>query len=441
MSTTNIDVVKIAQDLIRIPTINPPGNEKPAIDYIQNLLNNYGIKSTICALDQQRPNLIARIKGNGNTSPVLLYGHVDVVPVEDEKWTYPPFSGEIQHGFLWGRGALDMKGGVAMMLAAFLEYHKKPGSSDIILAIVSDEEAGGKYGASFLCDKHHDLFTGVKHAIGEFGAFSFYIAGQHFLPIQVEEKIHCSVDITLFGEGGHASVPSNNNVIFRAAKVLDAINHLKPNYSITPSVKMMIQGLRNKLKGIPRFVLGLLLHRTTIPLGLKLLGSRRRVFEPLLRTMITPTIIHAGLKRNVIPDSLTIECDIRLLQPGDETILLKQLSRCGVKLEEITFNITAEKKTSPEMSQYESLCRILKEMVPDAHPVPMLLPGVTDGRHFSRLGIQTYGFLPMIMPPGIVFNQLIHGIDERIATDTLILGSKAIYQYIATYGDGYVAPA
>ena len=172
--------VEILQKLIQFNTTNPPGDEAECIAYIRGLLSDAGIESTILAKTANRPNLIARIKGAGKAKPILLYGHVDVVTTENQKWEHPTFEGKLVDGVVWGRGALDMKGGVAMMLAAFLRV-KAEGlqpAGDILLAIVSDEEAGGDFGAKFLVEEHPALFKDIRYAIGEFGGFALQIGKQ-----------------------------------------------------------------------------------------------------------------------------------------------------------------------------------------------------------------------------------------------------------------------
>ncbi len=181
---------ELLQKLIRFDTTNPPGNEKACIHFIDELLQQAGFQTTIVSRDPNRPNIIAKLKGQGNAPGVLLYGHVDVVTTTNQNWTHPPFEANIIDDYVWGRGALDMKGGVAMMLAAFLKAKAeglKP-AGDITLAIVSDEEAGGDFGAKFLTENHADLLKGIRYAIGEFGGFSMHIAGKKFYPIQVAEK-------------------------------------------------------------------------------------------------------------------------------------------------------------------------------------------------------------------------------------------------------------
>src|SRR5215204_4312029 len=200
--------VEILQRLIRFNTTNPPGHEAECIAYIRGLLTEAGIESTIIEKTAGRPNLIARIQGAGKAPPLLLYGHVDVVTTQNQQWEHPPFEGQLIDGFVWGRGALDMKGGVAMMLAAFLRANAEglqpPG--DILLAIVSDEEVGGDDGAKFLVEHHAELFKDIRYAIGEFGGFSLNVGKQRFYPIMVAEKQVCWMKATVRGRGGHGSI-------------------------------------------------------------------------------------------------------------------------------------------------------------------------------------------------------------------------------------------
>src|SRR5918992_2243084 len=174
---TSLSLAELLQNLIRFDTTNPPGNERECISYLNALLAEAGCETTILASDPQRPNLISRLKGQGKAPPLLLYGHVDVVTTVKQEWQYPPFEGKVVDGYLWGRGALDMKGGIVMMLDAFLRAKSEgvalPG--DVVLALVSDEEAGGYCGARFLVEDHAGLFRGIRYAIGEFGGLWFWL--------------------------------------------------------------------------------------------------------------------------------------------------------------------------------------------------------------------------------------------------------------------------
>jgi len=183
----------LLQKLIHFDTTNPPGNEADCIGYIDSLLKNAGIRTTILAEDPARPNLIARLSGCGNAPPLLLYAHIDVVSTENQIWQYPPFEGRVADGCVWGRGALDDKGGAAMSLCAFLKAKDEnlPLPGDVVLAILCDEETGGDFGAKFLVENHPDQFAGITYAIGETGGFTFYIDGHKFYPIMVTEKTYC----------------------------------------------------------------------------------------------------------------------------------------------------------------------------------------------------------------------------------------------------------
>jgi len=177
--------VELLQQLLRFDTTNPPGNEAECIRFIRRLLEDAGCEVELYAKDPSRPNLVARLRGRGNRAPLLLQGHVDVVTTTAQDWTHPPFGGELVDGWVWGRGALDMKGGVAMMVSAFLraaaDGAELPG--DVVLAVLADEEAGGDYGARFLVEEHAHLFEGVEYSLGEFGGFTLEIAGRSIYPI------------------------------------------------------------------------------------------------------------------------------------------------------------------------------------------------------------------------------------------------------------------
>jgi acetylornithine deacetylase/succinyl-diaminopimelate desuccinylase-like protein len=199
LSSTNEELpiyerpVELLQRLIRFNTTNPPGNERECVEWIEEVLRAGGYETKFLAKDPERPNLLARLKGRNEAPSLLLQGHVDVVPVEGQDWQHQPLEGKNVDGWVWGRGALDMKGGVAMMLAAFLRAKAEgltpPG--DVLLLVLSDEESGGDYGAKYLVEEHARLFDGVRYALGEFGGFSLYVGRRRFYPIQVAEKQLC----------------------------------------------------------------------------------------------------------------------------------------------------------------------------------------------------------------------------------------------------------
>lgn len=428
---------ELLQNLIRFDTTNPPGNEAVCIGYINDLLTSVGVETTIVALDDSRPNLIARLKGQGNAPPLLLYGHVDVVTTENQEWAHPPFAGEIADGYIWGRGALDMKGGVAMMIAAFLRARAEqaPLPGDVILTIVSDEEALGAYGVGYLVEKHAELFRGVRYALGEFGGFTLYIGGRRFYPIMVSEKQACWMRATVRGPGGHGSLPVRGGAVAKLAVILNRLDRNRLPVHVTPPARMMVEAISSELSFPTGFILHQLLNPALTTLMLNILGEQGQLFDSLLHNTVSPTVIHASDKVNVIPSEVTVELDGRLLpgyQPDDMLRELRQVIGGDVEVEVDSFD---PGPSEANMGLFETLAGILREADPDGVPMPLLLPSVTDGRFFARLGIQTYGFLPMQLPPDFNFTRTIHAANERIPVDAVAFGASAIYAVLHRFGE------
>lgn len=421
---------ELLQKLIQFNTTNPPGNEIECIAYINGLLKSAGIETKIFSLDPNRLNLVARIPGEGRAAPLLLYGHVDVVTTANQQWTHPPFEGKLADGFIWGRGALDMKGGVAMMVAAFLrakvENQKLPG--DVILAIVSDEEVGGDYGAKFLVEKYAEQFKGVRYAIGEFGGFTLTVGGKRFYPIQVAEKQICAMRATVHGQGGHGSMPVRGGAMARLAQFLQQLDSHQLPIHVTPAARLMFNAMSSALGGLNGLFLGQLTNPALAENILNTLGESSRVFRPLLHNTLSPTILHGSEKINVIPSRVSVDLDGRLLpgfKPDDMLNEMRAIVGANVELEVAHFD---PGPADPDMGLFDTLAGILREADPSGTPVPLLLSGVTDGRFFSKLGIQTYGFLPMQLPDDFNFTSVIHAADERIPAASLDFGTNAIYQ-------------
>jgi acetylornithine deacetylase/succinyl-diaminopimelate desuccinylase-like protein len=213
---------ELLQRLIQFDTTNPPGNETECIAYIDTLLKKAGLETTRLAKDPNRPNLITRLKGRGSAPPLLLYGHVDVVTTTDQEWTHPPFEGKLVDDFIWGRGALDMKSGIAMMLSAVMRAKTDNliPAGDIVLAILCDEEAGGEYGAKYLVENHSDQFSGIQYALGEFGSFTNHIGPKRFYPIQIAEKQICWIKATVRGPSGHGALHMRGGAMSKLADLL-----------------------------------------------------------------------------------------------------------------------------------------------------------------------------------------------------------------------------
>lgn len=426
----------LLQELIRFDTTNPPGNEAQCIEYINSLMGKAGIKTTILAKDDRRPNLVARLKGEGNAPPLLLYGHVDVVTTATQQWSYPPFAAEIHDGFIWGRGTLDMKGAVAMMISAFLranaENTRLPG--DVILAIVSDEENLGTYGAQFLVEEHANLFKDVRYALGEFGGFTMYIGGKRFYPIMVAEKQVCWVKITRRGPAGHGSMPIQNGALAQMAEVIQKLEHKRLPVHVTPVARQMIESLAGEMPFPQNVILKQLLNPMLTNTILGLLGDNGRIFNPLLHNTVSPNVIRGGNKINVIPEEVTLELDGRVLPGYTKEDLFREVR--DVIGKEVDFEIVdyCEYPGEPDLGLLDTLSGILKNADPEGIPVPLLLSGVTDGRFFAQLGIQTYGFTPMQLPPDFNFSSTIHAADERIPVEAVGFGAEMIFQALQRFG-------
>jgi acetylornithine deacetylase/succinyl-diaminopimelate desuccinylase-like protein len=425
--------VELLQQLIQFDTSNPPGNERECVAYINQLLDAAGIKSHLFSKDPHRPNLVARLNGEpGSGKPALmLYGHVDVVPAGKGDWRFHPFSGKMADGFIWGRGALDMKGAVAMMVSAFMkakiEGADLPG--DVVLCILSDEEKLGEFGARFMVEKHADLFKGVRCALGEFGGFTLYVGGKKFYPIEVTQKQVCGLKAIIKGPSGHGSFVMRGGAMARLAKFLDQLDkHLLPVH-VTEPAKKMFEAMADALPFPKGWMLRQLLKpgRTDFIIN-RVLGERGRVFLPLFRNTVNATIVRGGESINVIPGEIEVEMDVRLLpgfEPDDVIRELRPIIGRDVELELLFYD---PGPTEMNLRLFDTLASILKEADPGGIPIPLLLTGVTDARFFSRLGISTCGFTPMQLPGDINFSSMIHAPNERIPVESLEFGSNAIFQ-------------
>lgn len=426
---------EILQNLIRFDTTNPPGNEAACIDYINRLIQSAGIDTRIVYLDPTRPNLICRIKGNGNAPPLLLYGHVDVVTTAGQVWHYPPFEGKMVDGFLWGRGALDMKGAVTMMLCAFLraKYENIYLPGDVVLCIMSDEEAGGNYGASFLVERHADYFRGIRYAISEFGGFSFYFKGKKFYPIEVIQKQICSIKATVRSRAGHGALVMKDGAMSKLARMLNQLDKKYMPIHITPVVRTFVEQMAADLPFPVRMVMRQLLKPLFTNRVLKLLGEKGRHFTPMFRNTVNATVVWGGDKVNVLPSEIQVMLDGRLLPgcvPEDIIGEIKEIIDDDIELEVLRYD---PGPLEPDMGLFDTLASVLRSLDPDGIPIPYLLSASSDARFFSKIGIQTYGFIPMQLPESLNFVRLIHAADERIPVEALTFGSEAIYQLLQCF--------
>lgn len=424
----------LLQRLIRFETVNPPGDEGPCLDLLRALFVAHGADTQVLT-SARRPNLVVRVGGRGQAPPILLQGHVDVVTVEGQSWTRPPFGGELVDGWVWGRGALDMKGGVAMMASALLRCldTAMPPAGDVVLCCLADEEAGGEHGAKFLVDRHPELFQGVRHGLGEGGGVTMHMGGRAFYPIMVAEKRVCRLRATLRGPGGHASRAHRGGTAAKLGELLLRLDRACLPIHVTPVAEAYVRGIATSLAEPERSRLMRLLDPLRTDSVLETTGSEAGHFESILRHTLNATIVRAGSKINVLPAQALVDLDGRMLPGFEPDGFVAEVREVIGPEPEIEVLAVGPRMPEPEMGPfYDLLSDVLRELDPAALPVPLLMTGATDQRHFARLGIRGYGYLPLRLPP--TFGQeTVHAADERVPVAALDFGSEALFQILQRY--------
>ena len=438
------ETVRHLQALIRCDTTNPPGNERAASMYLAELLEREGFAVQLLEAAADRTNLVTRLEGRGERDPLLLYGHLDVVEANVQEWTHPPFAAELADGYVWGRGALDMKGLVIMQVMA-LVLAKRQGikpRGDIIFAGLADEEAGGELGALWLVNNYADLVR-AECALSEVGGFTLHLGKRRFYPIMVGEKGVCGLKLVVRGMSGHASMPVRDAAVERTARVLRRLTSRPLPQHNTPMVTEFIRTLATHMPRLQGVLFRLLLNPRLSGLLLAHLArsqdaARRdqgRMFHALLHNTVSPTILRAGDKLNIVPGEVEIEVDGRLL-PGQTPEKLVDEVRKVIDDEEVEIEVGGSvpiPQAPTDTDFYRLLTDTLRKMDPEAIPVPYIIPATSDARHFARLGIPTYGCFPLRLPPDLAFGRLFHGPDERIPVEGLLSGVQGVLDIISAY--------
>jgi acetylornithine deacetylase/succinyl-diaminopimelate desuccinylase-like protein len=421
------------RELLKIDTTNPPGNEGPAVEYLQGVLREAGFDPVVVRSPADRPNLIVRLEGTGARKPLLVHGHLDVVPADSARWTHPPFDAVEADGCLWGRGAIDMKNMSAMALAILCGF-KRAGvqpARDIIFAAVADEEVGCEHGSAFVVEKHADLVSDAEFALGEGGGFVVHFGGHRFYPIMTAEKGLAWLRVVAEGSPGHGSMPDSNSAVNKLTRAIARIGRVRLPLHRTEVVNGFIASLSEHAPLPAALVLRLLLRDRLRDVILDRLfpdPNLSRPFAAMLSNTVSPTVLRAGKQPNVIPSRATAELDGRTL-PGQSTAdLIAELE--AVAKEDVRFEVIRSApptETSPDTDLFRHLCTMIRRHDPDAIPLPSLCPGFTDAKSWSKLGIRCYGFLPLQLPPGMNFAELFHGDDERIPLDGLDWGTRVLW--------------
>jgi acetylornithine deacetylase/succinyl-diaminopimelate desuccinylase-like protein len=428
-ATAQDEVVDICRDLLRIDTSNPgdhsgPG-ERAAAEHVAALLAEAGLEPQLLESHPKRTSVVARINGADATRPALLiHGHLDVVPAHAPDWQHAPFSGELADGCLWGRGAIDMKDMDAMMLAVVRQRlrERRPPARDVVLAFTADEEAGGRWGARWLVENHADLFEGVTEAVGEVGGFSLTLGRQRLYLLQVAEKGIVWMRLTARGTAGHGSMINRDNAVTELAEAIGRLGGHEWPVRLLPSVGAFLEGAAGAL--------GIEFSPNDPGLLLSKIGAMSRITGATLRNTANPTVLRAGYKVNVIPQTATAEVDGRFL-PGYEDEFYAELDRVlgpAITRELIHTDIALE--TTPDGALYEAMTSALTAEDPEATVIPYCMSGGTDAKSFSRLGMRCFGFAPLRLAPDLDFSGMFHGIDERVPVDGLRFGTRVLDRFL-----------
>ncbi|MDN4522721.1 MULTISPECIES: M20/M25/M40 family metallo-hydrolase [Mycolicibacterium] len=422
------DVVALAQQLIRINTSNPGGQERPAAELIADILTDIGVHCQWFEPEPGRASIVGRVAGADPTLPaLLLHAHLDVVPAVESDWTRDPFGGELHDGYIWGRGAVDMKGPVAMTLAA-LQRLSRDGCSprrDVVVAFFADEEAGGTLGAGHVTRVSPHLFADCAEAIGEVGGFSHTLSAAHRAYfVSTAEKGVWWARLHATGTAGHGSMINADNAITTLTRALVRLaDHGLQAPVPTGATRALIERLREILSD-PQAGDDVLLAR---------LGHFDRMTRAGRHNTVNLTQIDGGYKTNVVPSAASATIDARFL-PGHATSFRRELTDLiGSAITVETLYDGPAVEAVADAPLLDAIAAALQSADPTATVLPYMSTAFTDAKWLHRLGIQCYGFTPLLLPDDLDFTALFHGADERVPVDALRFGVDVLTRLLTTY--------
>jgi acetylornithine deacetylase/succinyl-diaminopimelate desuccinylase-like protein len=421
------EVVSIASDLIRIDTTNfgddsGPG-ERAAAEYVAASLAEVGIASEVVESQPGRANVLATWGASESSKPpLLLHGHLDVVPANAADWQVDPFSGEVQDGCVWGRGAVDMKDFDATLLAVVRQRARENRLPDrpIVLAFTADEEAGSTHGAHWLVEHRRELFESCSEGIGEVGGFSITVEGRRIYLLQTAEKGLAWMRLRAKGRAGHGSMLNDDNAVTELAGAVSRIGAHEWPLQLTPSARGFLGGLSDALD------LDLDPDADDLQPVLSKLGAISRMVAASLRNTTNPTRLQAGYKENVIPGEATAVVDGRYVPGGRDEFFATIDSLLGDKVERELIHGDDAVSTTFDGDLVNAMVASLQKEDPEAPVIPFLMSGGTDGKAWGQLGVRCFGFAPLRLPADLDFSAMFHGIDERVPVDSLQFGTRVL---------------
>jgi acetylornithine deacetylase/succinyl-diaminopimelate desuccinylase-like protein len=426
--------VALLRDLLRVDTSNPPGDEAVCAELVAEDLRDSGLAVDLLARDPARPNVVARLRGEGAEPPLMLSAHLDVVPAEPDRWTHPPFAAELHDGWIWGRGAIDMKHMAAMSLTVvrLLAASGARLRRDVLVTAVADEEDGCGFGSQWLVGEHPDAVR-AGYVLGEVGGFTLHVGGTPVYPVQVAEKGVCWIRATARGVTGHGSMPSEENAVVRLATFLHRLGTTKLPVHRSDALERFVHELAATQRLPARRLLPLLL-RPQLSGALTDLLRRAdpgvaRTLGAVVRNTATPTMLAAGTRVNVIPGGAEAHIDGRIAVGSSEDELLAELrSLAGPHVAlEVVKGGRPPSEHDIDTELFGAIGTVVGAHHPGAVAVPTIVPGFTDAHFWSQLGAVCYGFSPVRLEPGgPSFAGLFHADDERIPVDGFVAGVQML---------------
>ena len=425
------ETILLCQEMIRIPSVNygeAKGDERKIAEYVSAKLSEVGISNEVIESAKNRCNVVAKIPGKKPKLPgLVVHGHIDVVPVNEKDWSMDPFGGEIKDGFIWGRGAVDMKDMDAMILATVRMWQriKYQPERNILLVFFGDEEAGSTYGSRWLVKNRPEIFAGYSEAVSEVGGFSLTITGGHRLYlVEAAQKGIQWIKLTATGRAGHGSFINPDNAVTKISQAVERIGSYDwPQIETKTGAKFF--------KKVADLV-GEKYEKTNFKHLLKHLGGASKMIGATIQNTANPTMLNAGYKENVIPQTASAVIDGRFL-PGFENELhetIKKLAGPEIEMEILVRDKALEVDFEGDL--VDQMVNAISAEDPDGIVVPYLMSGGTDNKALSDLGIKGYGFSPLKLPADLDFFALFHGVDERVPVDGLKFGVRTLYRFLET---------
>jgi acetylornithine deacetylase/succinyl-diaminopimelate desuccinylase-like protein len=426
------EVVGLASDLIRIDTTNTGDpntlmGERVAAEYVAGKLDDVGFEVTYLESGARgRGNVIARLPGaEPQRGALLVHGHLDVVPADASEWSVHPFSGAVQDGYLWGRGAVDMKDMLAMTIAVARRF-RRDGTippRDLVFAFLADEEAGGLQGSHWLVEHRPDLFEGCTEAISEVGGFSLTVReGRRLYLIQTAEKGINWMRLRARAQAGHGAVMHEDNAVTALCEAVARLGNHRFPLVMTDSVQEFLAAVGEET--------GLDFSGDNLEGAVAKLGGLARIVGATLRDTANPTMLDAGYKANVIPSTAEAVVDCRVL-PGRQAAFEREVDELlGPDVIREWVLSMPPVETTFDGDLVAAMDAAILQEDPGARTVPYMLFGGTDAKAFSQLGMRCFGFAPLRLPPDLDFAAMFHGIDERVPVDGLIFGTRVLDRFL-----------